>query len=95
MNVKKVVSINRTMPKRQLIIRGESGYKWVNKHGVRHCDSADQPAMVKCGNRYWCKDGVLHRRDKPAVVLRTGEEYWYQYGLEYNIDRKTPAIGSI
>jgi len=35
------------------------------------------------GDKYWMKDGVIHREnDKPAVMTDKGE-YWFDNGMLY------------
>ena len=36
------------------------------------------------GDRFWYKDGKLHRDGgKPAVEFADGDRYWYKDGVEY------------
>ena len=42
------------------------------------------------GNKYWYKDGILHRENGPAIVLDTGYKAWLINGLRHREDG--PAI---
>jgi len=35
------------------------------------------------GDKYWYKNGELHREDGPAVELANGKKYWYLNGKRY------------
>ena len=36
-------------------------------------------------------DGVLHRTDGPAIILASGEEHWYRYGIKHRTQGTGPA----
>lgn len=38
----------------------------------------DLPAIIyPNGNKFWCKNGMLHRDKLPAVILADGYKAWY------------------
>jgi hypothetical protein len=34
--------------------------------------------VIKCGNKYWYKDGKFHHEDGPAVECVNGKKCWYK-----------------
>ena len=55
----------------------------------------DEPAQIiwdSNGNaeRRWCNNGLLHRKNGPAIIYRDGKEEWYQNGLLHR--KNGPAI---
>ena len=42
------------------------------------------------GNKYWYKEGILHREDGPAIDLVDGSKEWYKEGLRHRKDG--PAV---
>ena len=45
--------------------------------------------VVKVNNyddRFWYKDGVLHREDGPAVEYEDGDKAWYKNGIIHRDD---------
>jgi hypothetical protein len=36
------------------------------------------------GDKWWCKNGLLHREDGPAVEYLGGAKSWYLEGKKYN-----------
>ena len=43
------------------------------------------------GNKEWYKDGLRHREDGPAIVLKDGIEIWYKDGKKHR-DNDLPAV---
>ena len=35
------------------------------------------PKMDKRGNKFWYKNGELHREDGPAIEYANGNKFWY------------------
>ncbi len=63
-----------------------SGVSWfydamvTTKDGKRHSIDG-QPAVVRNnGDKFWYKNGKLHREDGPAQEWADGEKYWYENG---------------
>ena len=48
----------------------------------------DGPANINLvkGERYWYKEGKLHRDDGPAIERPNGERYWYLNGIHIKKD---------
>ena len=42
------------------------------------------------GNKYWYKEGYIHREDGPAIEYVDGEKLWYKEGKRHREDG--PAI---
>ena len=53
-------------------------------------DMITAPVMGN-GNKYWYKDGKLHREDGPAVIFKNGDQQWYKEGRLHREDG--PAVG--
>lgn len=53
----------------------------------------DKPALIEsCGDKYWFKEGLLHRdNDLPAFIGIDGRRWWYKDGVR-NRDNDLPAI---
>lgn len=45
---------------------------------------------MKLGGSYFYAQDKLHREDGPAVILDTGETYWYWYGCEFKLGKFDP-----
>lgn len=79
------------MSNQHVQIRDRDGsVKWVK--GVLH--HAHDPALVTLsGDKYWYKDGVIHRDGGlPAIVKDGGKtQYWIEEG-KYHRDGDKPAI---
>jgi hypothetical protein len=48
------------------------------------------PNIKPNGNRYWYKNGDLHREDGPAVEWRNGSREWFKNGKTHR--NNGPAI---
>ena len=42
------------------------------------------------GTKFWCRYGLLHREDGPAIEYLNGTKRWYVNGLRHRIDG--PAV---
>jgi len=51
----------------------------------------DNPAVdFNNGDKWWYKEGKLHRLDGPAIEFSDGEKWWYKDGKLHRLDG--PAI---
>ena len=41
---------------------------------------------IEDGDRYWYKDGELHRVDGPAIEYANGDKSWYVFGIPHRLD---------
>ncbi len=58
-----------------------SKYWYINDYFHRE----DGPAIEdKKGNKEWYRNGRRHREDGPAVKYKSGDEYYYLYGIIYS-----------
>jgi len=48
------------------------------------------PKIDKRGNKFWYKNGELHREDGPAIEYANGNKFWYKNGELHREDG--PAI---
>ena len=46
--------------------------------------------MVTNGDKFWFKNGKLHREDGPAMEYANGDKYWFKDGKRHREDG--PAI---
>ena len=58
-------------------VKGQDGSLfWYNNDKI-HRDG-DKPAVeFESGTKFWYKKGKLHRENGPAVIMDSGEQYWY------------------
>jgi antitoxin component YwqK of YwqJK toxin-antitoxin module len=55
-------------------------------------ETNDLPTYIKNGDKYWYKNGKIHRDDDlPAVVCYNSTKYWYQNGKLHR-DNNLPAV---
>jgi hypothetical protein len=64
-----------------------NGTKKHYKFGQLHRE--DGPAIEEDGYNAWYRNGQRHREDGPAVILASGVELWYHYGVQYYPSEKT------
>jgi hypothetical protein len=64
-------------------------YRVFNEFGFYHCLTA--PALEdSIGNKYWYKNGKIHRDNGPAIEDSVGNKCWYQNDLCHRLDG--PAV---
>jgi hypothetical protein len=78
-------SIPSNVPKVEMVLE-----KHLDENGNYHND--DGPALVTKVSTSYYKHGILHREnDLPALILCTGETYYYFNGLPHR-DNGKPAV---
>jgi hypothetical protein len=59
------------------IVEWEDGSTWTLKEGMLHSYN-DLPAVENSsGTKEWCKNGVTHRINGPAIKARNGDKWYY------------------
>lgn len=52
------------------------------KNGKLHSINKPTVVAVKSGTKLWYKNGVLHRKDAPAIEYADGRKEWYLNGVK-------------
>lgn len=65
------------------------GYIWT-KNGKLESINGEPSCLTPGGNKYWHKNGMLHREDGPAIIIADGYKEWWINDRKHRVDG--PAV---